>query len=379
MVECTNLETKLHEQPIVLPGNPFLDGMIEFFRDEFTSGIVNVLSTTTAAYFLRGRADYLLAATGLTVEKIGLFVWHFKEAYDIYKTTPEKERKNFNHYFKNAIKSGMPSLIKDVTIHDPLDYSMLYFGFKYLPTTPAFMISATSFISSVILASIAEIGFYEARQKGLCRSMKKQGYGKESYYESRFIIKTAVDPEKVLSKLDDEFKLGEVDEWEYHDIYFDHCIPGYNGRTAQMRLRERKSADGKSMASAQVIFTKASEDGTRKGERKYDQFRYFLSRKEKHYFMLDSLPESIDSLPFFSRYASSKSKDFSFKRRYIHNGELLASVDNVRMNNPFYILELKVYSDTRLLKEAMRYAMMEFSPLQTTRNKQQLVEMNGNT
>ena len=63
-------------------------------------------------------------------------------------------------------------------------------------------------------------------------------------------------------------------------------------------------------------------------------------------------------------------KDVYFKRAIVHalNG-LLVAVDEVRQNQPFYVVELKVHDDKHLLKEAMRALMLNFPMVQTTLGK----------
>ena len=71
--------------------------------------------------------------------------------------------------------------------------------------------------------------------------------------------------------------------------------------------------------------------------------------------------------------------DFTFSRTLVRNSALLATTDRVyhQEARPFYVLELKVRENTELLKEAMRYVMIEFPVLQTTYGKLDLTRMNG--
>jgi hypothetical protein len=391
-----SLEEKISEAPIVLPPNAFIDSLLTFGRDEATSGVVNVLGSTVCGLFLRNKYDWLLAASGMTIEKVGLFPWYFKEAFEMRAQTPEAERKNIWHYMRDAMRRGMPTLIKDVVVHDPLDYSFMFYGLKAFPDTPTFMISLTSFCSAVVVASVLDISLSELRYSRFKKKCKKAGFGQESYIESRFLVPGSKNPDEVLDAIRKKFQLSPIDVWTYHDVYHSNTLSSYNKRVPVVRFRERTNeGSGEAVRTVQIVYTRAQELQSEgrfhalRGRQTPDPYRYFASRKDKLYFMLDdAMPESpgdiqnpaVRALVESSLdHESSTTRDVRFQRKYCRDpNSLLATVDNVQGDRPFYVLELKTRGNKPELKKAMRYVMREFSPLQITHSKLGLTELNGN-
>ena len=76
------------------------------------------------------------------------------------------------------------------------------------------------------------------------------------------------------------------------------------------------------------------------------------------------------------------SQPIYFERSFAQQDGLLVSADKVYGDNQnlrsFYVVELKVYTDKKLLMEAMRYTMLQFPVLQTTYGKKEMVDsING--
>ncbi|MEK6900257.1 MAG: hypothetical protein AABX05_03980, partial [Nanoarchaeota archaeon] len=156
--------------------------------------------------------------------------------------------------------------------------------------------------------------------------------------------------------------------------YFKNSFPKYNSRIPVLRLRHRKIEEEREVKSLQVVYTRASELPAKNPE----QFRYFPQKKEKIYFLLDQeMPEDISGIEDQKVRAAIKKlqketaySDVDFYRTMTNDrSSLFISVDAVARENVFKILELKVYEDTRLLKEAMHYVMRTFPVLQTTHRK----------
>ena len=61
----------------------------------------------------------------------------------------------------------------------------------------------------------------------------------------------------------------------------------------------------------------------------------------------------------------------SIARRYPEG--LFVSVDKVDDTRPFFLVELKVYKDLKLLKEGMRFVMTEFPVTQITHSKEEVL------
>ena len=294
MSEISLLEKKLAEEPIKIPNNPFWDVFKRFSRDELIAMAINVTGTAVAeglvdSQFLqtmtgplsRRTKDIVLMTTGPVVEKAGFFPAHFKEAYDLYKEAPKEERDQLSTYFKGAVKNGTKSLIEDILIHDPLYVGLMFAGLKYLPETPAWALAAGSFAVAVVMVAGLEVGVTELFYKKYKNALKKSGFGKEDYYESRFLIRADKNPESVLERLSYEFGLEGHRDLEYYDRYFKNSLPSYSNRTPKLRLRNRRRNETEWFKTAQITYTRANElkEGT-------EQFRYFPQKKEKIYFYL---------------------------------------------------------------------------------------------
>ena len=382
------LENKLAKMPIKIPGSPFWEVFKRFGRDEAISLVMNVLGTAGAEFAVnnnllpiahplsRRARDIILSTTGPIIEKAGFFPAHFKEALDIYKTTPREERDGLTTYLKRAVKGGSKSLVEDILIHDPLYVSLMYGGLQIYPESPAWMLSATSFLIAVVAVSGLEVLATELLYKNYKRNLKKAGFGVESYIESRFFISSEKNPDDVLEALDKEFKLGTIKKGNYYDRYFENHLPAYSGRIPKIRLRKREREDGNGwLQTAQITYTRASE----MARNEVEQYRYFPIIKDKLYFMLQQeMPETFDDIKDekvrrIMKRAQSGDRfwDICFNRTVAYNPKnMLVSTDKVEnKQRPFYVVELKTYDKIKMLKEAMRYVMLEFPVIQTTHGK----------
>lgn len=378
------LEKELAEEKIDIPENPFMDVLKRFGRDETTAGAFNVGSTALADIVLKACSETTrnigLSVTGPVVEKVGLLYWYFKEAADIYKTTPKEERKSITHYFWNAFKAGSPTLVEDLTVHDPMYTMMMYAGMQAYPSTPAWMISLASFVASVFAVSGLEVGYKELGFWNKKRKLKNAGFGFEKYFESRITLGANEDTNKVLEEVGELFDLGPKETWDYHDLYFENELPEFSGREPKVRLRRRVRADGQEvMQTAQIVYTRAVEIA--KGE--LSQYRYFPSSKDKMYFKLDQkMPSRIEDIEdddvrkvLQNATNNEEPHNVEFRRTYVNNPEtLLVSADTVNCVRPFNVVEIKAYDKVDMLKEAIRYVMSRFDVVgQTTQGKLSLV------
>jgi len=132
------------------------------------------------------------------------------------------------------------------------------------------------------------------------------------------------------------------------------------------------------MQTAQIVFTRASEIT----QTEMSQHRFFPIKKEKLFFVLDQkMPTNLDDIKDKKAkkllksliHKKTRSPRIRFEREIANDPKLLVSVDFINAKRPYYLLELKTYKNTKLLKEAMRYVMTEFPVVQTTHSK---IEMN---
>ncbi len=243
-MDISPLEQKLVEQPIELPKNPFWEVLTSFSRDEAIAMMINVAGTAAMDYSLglMGMQQYrstVLSLTGPVVEKIGFFPAHIKEAYDVWNTTPESERKALGVYVKQALRNGSKSLALDIAVHDPIYAGLMYTGMQLHAETPAWIIAGASFVAAVFVASGLVVAGNELRYIDLQRKVKHAGFKKEAYYESRFYMTPEVDPESIIARMDKEFNLKTEQHIYYSDKYFTTSLPEISGRRPKVRLRHR--------------------------------------------------------------------------------------------------------------------------------------------
>jgi len=361
----------LSQRPIAVPGSPFWNVFKRFGRDEIIAMAVNVLGTAIMSLF--SASAVLLAAVGPVVEKIGFFPAHFVEAWKIYKTTSEMQRRNLFHYIKRAARGGTVSLVEDVLVHDPVYIVLMYLGLNAYSGTPAWVLSAISFVIAVVVVAFIEVGVTEGRYLFFKWRAGRAGFEVEKYFESRFLVDVTVDPDQAMKLVSKEFELNTTYEMAYSDTYFESKFPEYSDRTVKFRLRKRTNEAGNFVRSAQIIYTRAGEVY----RNKLEQSRFFPIRKEKIYFELDSLhpPAELEGTAgeFLRKYINdSKPQPLHFTRIVAYNKVLLVSADRVKGSRDFYLLEVKVYKEIETLIKAMRFIMRKLPVLQTTHGKLEL-------
>lgn len=359
------------EKPIHLPGSPFWNVFKRFGRDELIAMFINVIGTAIMSIF--NPSLIVLSITGPVIEKIGFFPAHIKEAVSVYKTTPKEKRKSFRHYLKKAFRGGLVSLLEDLLVHDPVYILLMFFGLKIYAATPVWLLSAASFVIAVFVVAAGEVLVTETRYYLFRRKFKKQGFRYEPYYESRFFISDSENQEQVLKKIAQRFDLTQKRELDYNDCYLEHTLPTFSGREGKIRLRRRRRFEGDYIQTAQIVYTRAGQEQTSK----YDQYRFFPIRKEKLYMIMrGTMPKSFTTIKnhkvknALKKYCSKDMQCIKFKRKVAHNHELLVSIDN--LHDGRYLLEVKTYTDTKLLVQATRYVMQEFPLVQTTKSKIEL-------
>lgn len=376
------IERKLAQEPIELPGNPFWDVFKTFGRDELIA--LGISSGGTAAIENITSDPFLLAITGPVIEKVGFFVAHAKEAFDVYQTTPSPKREPVLHYTKRALRRGFSSLGKDVLVHDPIYTSSMYWGLQAYPDTPAWMLSMLTFIGAVGIVAIGEVALNEVKYKNMTRSLKKTGFGLEPYLESRFYIADC-SGEELLKDLSQTFNLGTIKRGRYHDRYFSTNLKSYNFRSPVVRLRERarEGGDGK-VQTLQVVYTRTSEMSRKNPE----QFNYYPTRKDKFWAVLEGeMPWDIGEIKaptltsMIEKIVTGQTHDIYFTRNVAYDlNSILVSTDRVFGEGlgEFTVLEMKAYLNKNAkatLIEAMRYVMLKYPVIQTTHSKKTLTSL----
>jgi len=386
------------EKPIQVPSNPFWTVFRTFGRDELIAGIISIIATIATGVVLQHisippeYAIICLAFAGPIFEKFGFFIGHFKDAYEVYSTTPVADQEDLNFYLKKAIKGGSTSLFWDIILHDPVYVILMMVGMSVHPETPPWLIVPVAFGVAVLLVATIRVGLAEIGYWWFKHRIFGKGFELEEYFEARFFLDGEEDPKKVIAQLRDQFLPAScsIKELFYDDTYYSPvAISEYNARSPKFRVRTRRNVNSKLeddpswIRTAQVVYTRAVEHTTEDDE----QFRFFPTRKDKFYLILPKdinhdktfpgvAPHTEHCKTLFSLLAG-KEDDWNktqvkFIRRVAkHPRKIYVSVDSVDFDNhKFHVVEIKGYLDrTHLLKEAMRFVMTRFNVLQTTRSK----------
>ncbi len=371
------LERKLAEEPIALPGSPFWEVFKSFGRDELIALGINTIGTAGFARIIDN--PLLLSVTGPIIEKIGFFLAYIKEGLDIYNTTPRGKRESVTTYASLAFKRGLSSLEKDLAVHDPLYMSLMYLGLKTYPQTPIWMLSIMSFMAAVVAVAAGEVTVNELRHQFQIQKYRRNGFGFQSYFESRFYVKDT-QAQNILSDLSSVFDLKLHSKADYHDRYFETNLKTYNSRKPIFRLRQRTKETGQ-MQTAQIVYTRASQIARTKPT----QFNFFPTSKDKLWYELkQKMPWEIDDIndeklkTMCKKILNGGHNDVLFTREVIRNPKtILVSVDHVNPHSPksFTVVEIKSHPDEKsktLLLEAMRYIMLKYEVIQTTLSKSTL-------
>lgn len=390
------VDNPLANAPIALPENPYVTSLKTFGLDELLAGIVDAGATTAASFLVPERYKMMvLPFVGPVLEKIGFFPQHVWKARGVYKSTPPSKRMPLSHYVKDALRNGGSNLAKDILVHDPIYVGLMVGGLHALPNVPPGFLSASSYILGVLAVAAIDVTKDELLYRRATKKLKAVGFGSERYYESRFWLNAAAskDPDAALAGLVKEFGLTDRRSVAYEDRYFANTFTPYSNRTVKVRLRHRQATEEEQkelslphpwMNSLQIVYTRAREHAGG-----LDQCRYFPMLKEKYWLMMRNVeaPSSIADIGDKDAAArnlvlastGSETKDVRFTRTMYAGKELAACFDDITKNGTpdgpvngtqgMRVLELKVWKDKQLMRQAMRYLMLSCPVVQTTHGK----------
>ncbi len=381
-----NTHTPSKDLPIELPWNAYVNASVNFGKEQIIAGCTNIIGTLLSSEFVKNSAltelqkNTLVAISGPLFEKVWFYIGSFKHAWDIYRSTDPSIR---NLVIRTA-REGTRNTIKDFWVHDPV-YLLLMWGWQLLhPNVPAWMLSFISFVLATIAVGVVDVGIDEAKYSFLQKNVVKQWFWVEKYYESRVALFKKQHMQDILEDLMKEFWLETSQTRKYTDTYYvvnKEKLKSYNGRKPSFRLRSRERTDQEAPArkSAQILYTKSNEITPKEAMHN----RYYATKKEKLYF----LQNHVDKLHTLSDIDNSKVRAYfqkilmptspqtiSFERSLSYDLKwLLISVDEMEEKhaaNPLQqTVELKVYKDEALLREAIRYVLTQYPVQQTTMRK----------
>jgi hypothetical protein len=250
----------------------------------------------------------------------------------------------------------------------------MFLGLKFYTSIPAWILATASFVLAVFIVAFLEVIATESRYLLFKKRLKKGGFQLEEYFETRFFIDKAGEPEKILKKIAKEFGLHLLKRIDYNDLYIESNLKEYSGRKPKVRFRNRgRGKEGlERMRTFQIVYTRPRE---RLGER-VEQFRFFPIKKEKLYYFLNKSPNRLKDIQdnrlikiLRENKCNKEIGKISFSRLIARNNDLLVSVDKIRSKRNVILLELKTHKNTKLLIKSMRYVMKEFPVIQTTYGK----------
>ncbi|MCK9351205.1 MAG: hypothetical protein WCT49_00880 [Candidatus Paceibacterota bacterium] len=389
---------------IRLPGNPLLEVGKTFSTDEFLSFLFDFFATLWLTHYIAaGGGEHILAAVnaifnvifggwiivtipllfalvGPVCEKIGFFPKHIWDScWERFKDKKEGKAKTRGFYAKKAMSRGFKSMGEDIVVHDPIYVTAMFFGVSMFPWIPPWVICIFCFLLAVFIVMILEVGIKEVLHKTAKVLLVKKGFEEEPYYEARFLFDDEEKAREVFGELAKKFvHKGEDEIWKihYHDRYFSKK-EWYNGRVAKLRSRDRHLPNGEPMRTWQIVYTLAKEEWGGKT----DQFRYFISLKEKMYYLAEH-PEHLhqpDNIP--DRRVRETVKKMAenevpfvieFERFVADDPECLLITLDVVKTEDSYLIEIKARPKNKaMMQEAMQYAM-HFGGLTATDGKYSL-------
>lgn len=362
------IDKKLANDPIVLPESPFWEIFKNFGKDEMIALIINTVSTGAISAITND--PILISLFGPVIEKIGFFAGSSHEALKIYRTTSPEERENKVNYFKDAIKNGMPNLIKDIIFHDPFYTALMLIGLSSFPDTSVWMLSMISFLISVGVVTSGEVAIKEALYKYQEKQLERKRFILEKHLEARFAVK-GIDPKNLIIQLADYFDLGPIHTSTYYDKYFDTKLKPYNAREPIIRLRKRiEGSQKKDSTKIQIVYTRASQVNSNKPE----QYNFYPVAKDKMSLKLNKSSKGI----FNKLILNEQPHLVSFTRTYAHIPEkILISVDLIEdQDRPYTVVEVKSFRNDKEAVETMimaiRHIMSQYDVIQTTHSKRTL-------
>jgi hypothetical protein len=367
---------KLIDQPIKIPRHPLLSVSIRFGSGELLAFVFSIIAIFITSYL--SDSVFWIIIIGPIAEKGAFYLIHIYFQIEIYKTTPQKARKRKKYYFKRAIKKGNIDLIEDIFGHDPIYLILMSLSVIFI-NFPEWILGTLSFFLAVFIVAILEVIAVEIKYNLYKKRLIKAGFQIEEYFETRFLISSEKNPIDILNQTANEFNLTKTEKkLIYDDQYFDSQLSEFNNRKSQVRVRKRSNLENdSSIKTYQIVITKAREIS----KKEKGQHRYFPIKKEKIYYIADNLhkdPTQINNIQIKSHILkaiedTNSSFPVLFDRMIAQDDELLVSGDKVKGNNPFFVVEVKVFKDLKKLKTAMRYIMINFPVVQITHGKAEII------
>lgn len=279
------------------------------------------------------------------IEKFWLFARHIWQACKLRQDTPYHERKSPIFYFKQIAKWWWESLLKDVLIHDPLYWMLMYACLQSHTNASSLWITAYSvwsFILAIGWVALLERGYDETKYAILKKNLEQAWFLKDAYYQSKLEMTTQIyTAEEIFDCLNDRFNLTDYFQRNYSDEYIESKNEMYWWKYIHLRKRQVTSpTTWENRCASELVLTKP--DIIRLNG--LHELNYFYMEKEKWTFG-DNLDDNL--------LAPRKSKNeqneiITFDRTVSRNAQWLyvAHDTNHDKNNG---IELKVHHHNKKL------------------------------
>jgi hypothetical protein len=353
-------------------------------RDEAYAAVFAAITTGIAWFVLdlveaAGLGSWHALAVPLVaplLEKPGLIAHYVGEAVVRWRSGRGTLKQNLRRSLCDG--RAFRTVRADILFHDPGYVAAMALGVWLLDphdAAGAALLSLFAFLAALALAAVAEVAMTEASWVLFERRMRRLGFARDPFWETRYLI-AGEEPwnsaDNVLARVADRFSLKSYRIVEYEDRYHtSHGIPAFNGREPTIRIRTVRAVEDPSRVircALQVVHTRAAEIG------KDDPslFRCFAIRKVKHTF---AGSEAEVGAALSRLNAGAAVRTVLFRRGFARDpAGLLVSVDipsHHGAGSEFWI-ECKVRDDLALLKQANEFVATHFPVRGTTRGKLQL-------
>jgi|GEM_PF-1033120 len=384
----SDLERRIALDPIHLPANPYWEVIRDFGSDELVSLALTVAGTVAMTDLIDSNTLVLtpaqrnlaLSFIGPIAEKFGFLPRPFMKAWRVYRTMPSEHRDSLGYYMGKAARECSRNLAWDILVQDLLLYvPAMHTVLKKYPDTTPWLLSVGIILAATAAVSVLQVAVTEGTYAKYKHQLTRAGFEFEPLVDANFFVSCECDPKELIEDMAKRFGLSDLREIDYQDRYFRSSLPQYSGRVPSLRLRRRGNYFGdRILHSAEVVYTKPREVHNHPA----DQYRYFMTRKDKlKFYFTHDIPDSMEGIQdaaaremLTRAQKGNEFTDVSFRRTAVRDERLLVSVDHVvDCERPFYLVELKTHKHVDLLREAMRYLMLEFPVVETTQDKVHLV------
>jgi hypothetical protein len=294
-----------------------------------------------------------LALGGPIIEKGGFIAY---EALHALRST-----KPFTQAFSG--KNVAANIAADIAGHDP-SYIAMMAGLVASGAHPLIASGVSFFAAIPVAASVQTLGGELAHQ-GLKLLSERQGFAWEDYYETRFLVRDALEAERAFLRVSNHFKLTNDQTDKYFDTYHEHRVPVFGNRLGYVRTRHVDGCASYTNLELTYLLSRKRSDPA-------SEYNLHYVHKEKGRRAVGgALPHSV------TRWLKPQTRSLSFTRRIRHNDDIRVVLDEVTLPNgeDISFIELKAYTEDKQFKPAAAYLQRHADTIMTNFPKVRLHEL----